>query len=186
MPYLASFFDAMSGVKNEQFFSGSHLRIYSIMWEALNPYTWFTMVLQDIIKVSYSVGGPLQEALIETWTTLQDIIKVGYWVYSQVCTRQKLFIFDARHGVKKRCQTWHRIINAIGLLDAILGIVFWRHVWRQKWTVFFGFTLANILYTGTCLTISCNLIISYQPKCMNNTSCVTIISGNSLAKWLRA
>ena len=67
-------------------------------------------------------------------------------VYSQVWTREKLFIFDARHGVKKRCQTWHRIINAIGLLDAILGIVFWRHVWRQKWTIFFGFTLANILY----------------------------------------
>jgi len=40
-------------------------------------------------------------------------------------------LFDAKNGVKN--DAWHGIgLSYFRLIDAMWGIVFWRHVWRQK------------------------------------------------------
>jgi len=40
------------------------------------------------------------------------------------CSTKVNQLFDARHGVKKRCQRWHRLISALGKLDACLASFF--------------------------------------------------------------
>merc|ERR1712135_35784 len=54
------------------------------------------------------------------------------------CMHEVWQLFDARHGVKKRCQTWHRIINA-RITRCRMRHRFLTpcqktesHVWRQK------------------------------------------------------
>jgi len=41
------------------------------------------------------------------------------------CRCEVLQLFDARHGVKKRCQTWHRLVSARITWS---GIAFLRHI----------------------------------------------------------
>ena len=40
-------------------------------------------------------------------------------------------LLEAKHGFKKLCQTWHRVVPTLMLWHR-----FWRHVWRQKAVVF--------------------------------------------------
>ena len=48
------------------------------------------------------------------------------------CRYEVWHIFDAKRGVKERCQTWHRVFLALIYSMPYLTSLFWRHVRRQK------------------------------------------------------
>ena len=60
-----------------------------------------------------------------------------------------LTAFHAKHGIKKRCQTWHRVDQILIYPMPCLALFFRRQVWRQK-------AFKNKLQIDKCLSCVLN------------------------------
>ena len=92
------------------------------------------LIFQNLIYNTFGARNSLQYGANRNFLQclhlkMSEIVCIRFQMYYQgqkfVPNMKTRKVFDARHGVKKRCQTWNRIILSLYLLfDSRSGIVF--------------------------------------------------------------
>jgi len=90
-------------------------------WDFHNLRTWFKNQEYDSFVIR-SIGFRQLKFFPLLFEHFIEGIKAEVGCY---CRCEVLQLFDARHGVKKRCQTWHRLVSARITWS---GIAFLRHI----------------------------------------------------------
>jgi len=86
-------------------------------------------------KVSY--GNFMTNLIEDLEIALKPCLAFRYYRDQKFVSSMKIRkLFDARYGVKNDVRHGIKLPSHIDLFDAMSGIVFWRHVWRQKTCLF--------------------------------------------------
>jgi len=102
-----------------------------IVFSNSSLYAWIPSLDQDLnVYFKHFDVSNINTHKKDSIRAISDIWRLVCRCWPRDCVHEVQQHFNARHGVKIRCQTWHRVILA--LLMSCLTSFFGRHVWRLK------------------------------------------------------